>query len=160
VFITQTGPKKTKEAQSQIRRHVMRDIGKSRRKDGKRAIPLRFTLEVPDSLETLTRPEIDQPLNTMQHLRDSRTVGTHFQLLNRSFFNPSEVVDPLDEIEEAMQHEADQPVTVKTPSIERLWTGRMDPFIKYPIRMDQYSLRLMDHGKFDSSSYFNLIDLL
>jgi hypothetical protein len=50
VFITQTGPKKTKEAQSQIRRHVMKDIGKSRRKDGKRAMPLRFTLEVPDSL--------------------------------------------------------------------------------------------------------------
>jgi hypothetical protein len=48
VFITTTGGgKKSKEAQTQIRKHVMKDIGKSRRKNKK---PSHFDLEIPHSI--------------------------------------------------------------------------------------------------------------
>ena len=155
MFITQTGPKKNKEAQSQIRKHVMKDIGRARRKDGRRVIPLHFTLEIPDSLEALTRPEVAQPQDPERHPIHPRATGRDPELLNRNTFEPLQPNDPLDEIERAMERAANQQLSVMAPSIERVWTGRMNPFIRYPIKMDEYSLRLMDHGKLDPFLYSN-----
>jgi hypothetical protein len=118
-------------------------------------VPLRFALEVPDSLESLIEPKAVEPMDSVVRPSGPRTIGTNIQLLNRHAFRPLEPNGPLDEMEQAMQQEASQQIAVTAPSIERLWTGRMDPFIRYPIKMDKYSLRLMDHSKPNPLLYSN-----
>jgi hypothetical protein len=39
------------------------------------------------------------------------------------------------------------PMPFILPKIDRLWTGRMDPFVNYPIKMNRQTLKLMDHSK-------------
>jgi hypothetical protein len=147
IFITQTGPKKNKEAQSQIRKHVMRDIGKARRKEGKRVLPIRFTLEVPDSLESLGVPSAVELHDPVPLLDQPGIPWESFPSVTQDAFVPSESGGPRAEVEPSIQQAASLVKSLVVPSVERLWTGRMDPFLRYPIKMDKRSQQLMDHGK-------------
>lgn len=157
MFITQTGPKKSKEVQSEIRKHVMKDIGQARRKDGKRVIPIRFDLEVPDWLEHLSSLPGVESQSSVELLNEPRNVGDY--TVNRNNFISSERDSRYDEIDHFTQQQAAQPGSVIVPSIERLGSGRLDPFFKYPIKMDKYTLRLMDHGNPNPIPYSGRVDI-
>ena len=147
VFITQTGPKKNKEVQSQIRKHVMRDIGKARRKEGKRVLPIRFTLDVPGSLENLGVPPEVELHDPVQLPNQPGIPWQTAPSVIQDASIPSESGGPHDEVDPFVQQQAMLVNSFSAPAIERLWTGRMDPFMKYPIKMDRKSLQLMDHGR-------------
>lgn len=139
MFITQTGPKKSKKVQSQIRKHVMRDIGKARRKEGKRGISFQFTLEVPDSLGNFSVPPVE-PQDPVHQLNQLTLLERNAPAVYQNTSVPSESGSRYDRVPPFIHQQASQ------PSIERLWTGRMDPFIQYPIKMDHHSRKLIDHG--------------
>lgn len=146
MFITQTEPKKSKEVQSKIRKHVMKDIGKARRKETRRGKPLQFTLEVPDSLEDLCGLPVVEDLDLVEQPTQPRILEESVPPVNQNFpfiFNPGASEDS---VRPSIKPHATYPTHVIS-SIERVWTGRMDPFINYPIEMDRRSLELIDHGK-------------
>jgi hypothetical protein len=113
VFITQTGSGKPRDVQTQIRKHVMKDIGKSRRKQGRRGkFPTwEISIDSPESMDS----------------GDSRSLA------------PGTT-----EADSNGEYSLDADVLALT--FDRLWTGRMDPFVRYPIEMNQRTLRLIDHG--------------
>ena len=146
MFITQTGPKTRGEDQPKIRKHVMKDIGKARRKEGRKEPLAKFNLEIADSLEGLTELPLRGPNSMKQHkqpwaLQESAPI-VNVTEIQSVLLNPAY---PRDIVWHFVQPQT-YAVPDTTPSIERLWTGRMDPFIDYPIEMDIRSLQLMDHG--------------
>lgn len=141
VFITQTGPIKSRDVQTQIRKHVMKDIGRSRRKPSRREMPLEFTLEVPDNMEVFTAQpkstESDDGIGSVTPADLSATSNPDSLPTSKSDSScTSRSLDP--------KHSPCRAVPAM-PSIDRLWTGRMDPFVQYPIEMNYRALDLMDH---------------
>jgi hypothetical protein len=122
----------------------MKDIGKARRKDGQQKVPLRFTLPVPEDLRA-SREVLD-----LVHQPDQPGVlGGSASPVNQ---NNLLLVGPgssQDVVQPSTKPQDTGPPPVVIPSIGRLWTGRLDPFMKYPIEMDPHSLQLMDHSRFD-----------
>jgi hypothetical protein len=158
VFITQTGPKKSKEVQSKIRKHVMKDIGRARRKEGRKGAPLRFALEIPDSLEDISAPSGVEVLYLDHQPNPLRILEGSVPLVNRNKWTLSKT----DASQYEVQPYTQSPTADNFPFIDRLWTGRMDPFIRYPVEMDRRLLQLMDHGRLKLSVTVNLsiIDVL
>jgi hypothetical protein len=166
VFITQTGPVQSKNVQTQIRKHIMRDIGKSRRKDArhKKLPPLQFSLEIPASINdfhfALRAKELDpiqasdsllEPFNNAftssipQAPEDEPTTYSIVKLVDSAA-----VTRPSAEPQHAgfeKSQVSSNGTAGAAPQIDRLWTGRMDPFIKYPIETNHRTLQLIDHGK-------------
>lgn len=110
-------------------------------------MPFQFPLEVPDSLENFSAPPVEpqDPAEQLSQLTllDRNTI-TEYQNTDM----PSESGVPRDSsVLPFIYQRINHPTAVSVPSIERLWTGRMDPFVQYPINMNHHSLRLMDHGK-------------
>ncbi|KIM95836.1 hypothetical protein OIDMADRAFT_59618 [Oidiodendron maius Zn] len=143
MFITQTTPKTSKDVLPQIRKHVMKDIGKARRKYGKIQGLFRFTLGVPDSLD-LNRPPAEPHYSVQQPNRPTVRDGD-ISRVNQNTFMPLESSGLHNSTEPFLHQQTSQPAAVVVPPIERLWTGRLDPFVRYPIKMDQHSLQLIDH---------------
>jgi hypothetical protein len=120
----------------------MRDIGKSRRKFARRETSLQFTLEVPNDQDIFNGPpkstELDHVIGSVSPVN----VKTASNLANQSAVEP-------DGSCMCRTPKLNSSRTLRTgsaiPSFDRLWTGRMDPFIKYPVEMDDRSLQLMDH---------------
>jgi hypothetical protein len=135
VFITQTGPAKSKKLQTQIRKHVMKDIGKSRRKAGHRekVTPFQFSLEVPNEFETLKTTRLIEP-------NDSGESALQLEEPHRS--SSVDTTPPDNQLGQMIP--ASEP-SFPLPEIDRIWTGRTDPFIKYPIEMSHRTRQLVDH---------------
>ena len=141
MFITQTELGRSKETQAKIRKHVMKDIGKARRKVGRKEKILQFTLELPEKLENLedsraiaTPKTVERP-DSHATSRISHAIGALLPV-------------PVDVETEFLAHQQSvgrQAGPIST--IERVWTGRMDPFMKYPIEMNSRTLQLIDHGE-------------
>jgi hypothetical protein len=123
----------------------MKDIGKARRKEHHKEKPLRLTLEVPDLLATLTPPTLD--VLELDQAGKVPTTGQKGRLELRNNQSKTKTDASEDDTNPLRQLETSHLTTNLLPPIERIWTGRMDPFIRYPIKMDHRSLQLMDHGK-------------
>lgn len=138
VFITTTGGgKKSKEAQTQIRKHVMKDIGKSRRKNKK---PSRFDLKIPHSIIDDFNVRIPSrqnsksaPTSTSYHKKIEDATVTITSHAEQGYKPPQppleDRVGPTlfsSEPQEAQTQEHCDAVDMGF-RIERVWTGRMDP---------------------------------
>jgi hypothetical protein len=121
----------------------MKDIGRARRKEGRKGAPLRFPLEIPDSLEDFSAPTGVEVLYLDQQPNRPRILEEGVQLVNRNKWTLSKP----DASQYEVQPYTQSPTPDNFPSIDRLWTGRMDPFVRYPVKMDHRLLQLMDHGR-------------
>ena len=135
----------------------MRDIGRSRRKETRhgKLKPLQFSLEIPDSIGD-SRPvkekgpiqdsdSLLKPVNTTPPLRITHVAEHEPTFPQNNHVDSAAFTEPqyasLEKSQVLLHGTA-----VAEPPIDRLWTGRMDPFIKYPIAMNFRMLQLMDHG--------------
>lgn len=163
VFITQTGSiVKRKDQQRLVRKHVMKDIGKLRRKPKTNEKPnsLRFDLEIPDSFGHLDIHVIPR-MEEVDEITFS-TDGVSLPSVYDGSMHDSDESEKLSPpvaytMQAGSSHGTEvmrQPQSIDggrhrtalaSPRIERLWTGRMDPFIHYPIKMTHRTLQLMDH---------------
>ena len=127
-FITHTGPIKSRDAQTQIRKHVMKDIGRSRRKTGRRekGLALEFTLEVLVEIDIFNVQKPQPRLADVDQTIES-ILPANFND-NQSSLGSSCISESIDS-----KHGSRREVSA-VPYIDRTWTGRMDPFIKYPMR--------------------------
>lgn len=160
MFITQTGPTRSKSASTQVKKFVMKDIGKARRKPPIQTT-LEFTIWNPNSLEELANQDLtSNPLGLDVEAGTeagasgawSSALGMH-QSWN-GIHHPRDIAgvnspQSLDSTSRVLYR--GQPMSQDSvqmiPQIERVWTGRLDPFCEYPIEMDQRSLQLLDHCK-------------
>lgn len=170
VFIVQNKPEKfSKQTSTQIRKHVMKDIGKSRRKERRNR---QISLELPETIgetdsgsesKLSIRPSTDQ-LGTFQNfefqengpaLLDHSEAGpsTSFYPQGSAVFSqPSDlqhgVPEYLQQPYQGTSHDfRDTRALVQSPpSIERLGSGRGDPFARYPVPMKGQMRELLDEG--------------
>ena len=138
VFITTTGGvKKSKEAQTQIRKHVMKDIGKSRRKNKKHP---RFDLEIPHSIDdsNVRIPSWQSPepasTSSVSHLKKNNDVTVTLTPCSQQGCEPLRP-PPENGVNPALDTSAPQVAQTQEQCdavdmgfrMERVWTGRMDP---------------------------------
>ncbi|KAH8593676.1 hypothetical protein B0O99DRAFT_208169 [Bisporella sp. PMI_857] len=154
LFITQTGLEQEHGIQTKIRKHVMKEIGRSRRKteNYQKDNQIHVELEVPEDFtrqETRPEPNVkdlvrksksnEQILDAINELPISSVAGS---FLLKGASGPLQVI-PSKALAFLQLSRAAK--DTELPRVERLWTGRMDPFIRYPIKMNQRTLQLMDH---------------
>lgn len=146
VFITQVASvKKSKEASTLIRKHVMRDIGKSRRKQ--RRYP-QICLEVPEDIGHLALPlrssssqqKAIPPIRVSSKEKHSlpalKECPQHDPASTKGACPRPQYLQPRNE-----EHE---PATEELPIIDRTWTGRIDPFVKFPVELNDRTRELID----------------
>lgn len=170
VFIVQNKPEKfSKQTSTQIRKHVMKDIGKSRRKDKRNR---QVSLELPESIgEASTSSESELPFRcaagqqgTFQKFElaghgptpaSNAEVGscTSFYPLDSTlYFQPSDsehaAPEYLQQTDQDCSYDSRDFRTLaqSPPSIERLGSGRGDPFARYPVPMKGQMRELLDEG--------------
>ncbi|KUJ08478.1 uncharacterized protein LY89DRAFT_724952 [Mollisia scopiformis] len=148
VFITQVASvKKSKETSTIIRKHVMRDIGKSRRKQ--RRYP-QTSLESPESISRLGRQQLSVPRETpvLPWVESQEENGP---LLAQP--EPPHQHDPAKSTGAGSYPDSQHrqppngifvPADVERPAIDRTWTGRSDPFVKFPVEMNDRIRELID----------------
>lgn len=164
IFITQTGPEKAEETRTKIKKHVMKDIGKSRRKERYRTKPPAWELAIcsPIIIETQCSEAehqcpkwengVDENIVTQRIMpavsslpESSQTAAQLSQVIAAAApWGPSQAHgDPIKHLHPQQPFRIAQ----NPPQIERVWTGRLDPFFQYPIEMDYRSLKLIDSRK-------------
>lgn len=159
VFVTQTGPGTitNKAVKTQIRKHVMKDIGKARRTRVRPPKPLTWeiSVEIPED-STGSQDEVD---GTVFSDLPTRPLGNHvsFNTAERSSSRDiipnvtisafSGLAQNSDVQQREESGETQQPARQNLQSIYRLGGGRMDPFVKYPIDMNHRARQLIDHSK-------------
>ncbi|KAE9372193.1 hypothetical protein N431DRAFT_375200 [Stipitochalara longipes BDJ] len=153
VFILQTGGKKSKDVQTQIRKHVMKDIGKSRRKEKRGR---KINLEVPPAAPS--EPRVNDHPPRRNHQNTDNTDST-IEVPHIAATAPDSSYGSVSDGEDASQtvphlqgdlhdilkqaigwHQA----SAFSPGIDRLWTGRMDPFVRYPVELNDRTRELVD----------------
>jgi hypothetical protein len=171
-FITQTGrPSGDAGARKIVRSHVMRQVGRARRKGRQVKGPLLgFEIEVPDRMAwdgVRSSYGQEESLPRQSTAETGRRDDLQGQMLDAglrvSNLNASQA--PLDSIDGAygsiMQYSQDLCYVPETnpsedapriaeeelPTIERLWAGRYDPFVRYPIKMNFRAHKLIDHSQ-------------
>jgi hypothetical protein len=168
VFVMQTGPPAGNPGtQRFIRSHVMRQVGKSRRKGRPIKAPLlEFSLEVPDEpfwdglslgpphhsvLDQLTTHQPDDfpvqapdAISSISCLEASnvppRSTNRFHQRITQYSQNPR--LAPEHDISERERRQNEEIIA----RIDRLWVGRSDPFASYPIKMNPRAHELIDHS--------------
>jgi len=134
----------------------MRNIGKSRRKEKRNDKPNDFTLEIPESFHHPNSSLVVDDFSLDEAAMDLVGIGVVRQGLigtvevgPLSYDHDSQIIpsDVLQQPHSQIGEQALDVVSTVVPRIERVWTGRMDPFIQYPIKMNRRTLQLMDHGK-------------
>ena len=161
VFVPQNGGTITNKAvKTQIRKHVMKDIGKARRTRVRPLKPISWEIEVelPNSAENSDQVEEVDPTNNRQGSEISpaapvnrvpfNKAGRDSQMLLPNVTTP--VFSPFGnkpntELQMGVQ-QLQQTGRQNLQSIYRLGGGRMDPFVKYPVEMDYRAKLLIDHG--------------
>lgn len=160
MFITQTGPTRSKTASTQVKKFVMKDIGKARRKPPKQTT-IEFTIWNPNMVEKPNQAFTTNPLGLdVESGSEADALGGSGSVLSvreRSWNgihqprNTSGAASPQSRANTSQVLHRWQPVSQELPQmkpqIERVWTGRLDPFCDYPIEMDRRSLQLLDHCK-------------
>jgi len=159
VFIVQTGSKKSKDVQTQIRKHVMRDIGKSRRKEKRgRKINSEIPFDAPShpknnpvspgtwSTDHQRKDGIDLPLKMPYISLDAPDPSY------RSIPDVENTPTPLPHLQGDL-HDILSPAIgwhetkAFTPGIDRLWHGCMDPLVPSPVELNDRTRELADLGK-------------
>lgn len=138
VFITQVSSvKKSKEAATVIRKHVMRDIGKSRRKQRRYPrIRLELSEDMNISLPVRSLTSRHQPMQPVPGVELEEENG----LLNseQGWVPKREKTKPT-RSESCSRCQYLQPQDEVNVSgsmgmiLDRTWTGRIDPFVKFPV---------------------------
>lgn len=152
-----------------VRSHVMRQVGKSRRKGRPvKATPLEFPLEIPDE-PFWDEANFQRPPNPPNHLLNQSTadrldespgqgpdtgssllsfeassvpphsINRFQQRITQPSHNPRQL--PEADPSESLRRQNEQIIA----RIERLWVGRSDPFARYPIEMNLRAHELIDH---------------
>lgn len=158
-FVNATGPLvKNPGVQRSIRKHVMRDIGKSRRKGAKSKSPdpkpsysksesqisivVEASPEFWNSVQLVCRARADRCSHPMCTAPACASTMPHLDNIDE----PDDQVRPMycySHLEMAnSQNES-------MPSISRFSGGRMDPFYAFPIDATPEVQKLVDHGKSD-----------
>jgi hypothetical protein len=115
----------------------MRDIGKLRRKAGHRdkVSSFQFTLEVPDDIDIFN--------NSTRSIESGEACSSALQVEAADNIHISNSLLHLDNESALLSNPSE--LSSAVPAIDRVWTGRMDPFAKYPIEMNNRTRQLMDH---------------
>jgi hypothetical protein len=137
----------------------MKDIGKSRRKDKRgRKIKLEVPFNVPShpksnrigsqtwSTDRQRKCDIDSTINAPYISRDipDSLHGQMPHVENTSAPLPHLQDDLHNILESAIGRHESKPYT---PGFDRLWHGRMDPFVRYPVELNDRTRELVDLGK-------------
>lgn len=167
VFIIQNKPVKfSKQTSTQIRKHVMKDIGKSRRKERQNR---QISLELPDTIgDSNTGSESRLPVRissdktgTFQQFEHRETGSAlndiggassstpFFPRGSAPFSQPAGVQHGVPEY--TMQPYQGKPRDTRSsvqyfPTMERLGSGRGDPLARYPVPMKGQMRELLDEG--------------
>lgn len=138
----------------------MKKIGLSRRKDKihERPIVTQIVLDVPDAFDysiphdkTEWLEDHDEVLAAVLHedLLKSSTENSTGIISLRSPANEESAgtwtLSTLDRQLHGQRTETGSAIFIP-PKLEKFWTGRMDPFVNYPIKMNHRTLQLMDHS--------------
>lgn len=154
-FVNTTGPiTKNARVQRSIRNFVMRDHGKARRRSDKgkgpeNAVATKPILEVPKlTVVAAADPEYFNSVQLVKAAHASRCVfpgcmNTQTPTMPGLTREGSPFI-----CAEHLQVPASG--SNPEPSISRFSTGRIDPFIPYPIEMTPRVRQLMDHGQYYS----------
>ncbi|KAH7413156.1 hypothetical protein BKA64DRAFT_346789 [Cadophora sp. MPI-SDFR-AT-0126] len=150
VFIVQNKPEKfSKKTSTQIRKHVMKDIGKSRRKDKRNR---QVSLELPESIgEARTFQNFAFEENSLVSHKNAE-VKSCTSFCPQSYFQTSGSLHAAPEC--LQQPHQDYPydfrdsraLSQSPPAIERLGSGRGDPFARYPVPMKGQMRELLDEA--------------
>ena len=156
LFIIQTGQERSKGSATQVKRFVMRNIGAARRKPINHPLEIEFAIWNPNAEENSGKASASKPIGLddagvealegisaslvgserlsdgIQSLRDVAGI------ISPQFVNQTSLQPPIEQ-------QATQDFPRMRPQIERIWTGRLDPFCQYPVEMDHRSLQLLDH---------------
>ncbi|KAG4444285.1 hypothetical protein IFR05_000260 [Cadophora sp. M221] len=170
VFIVQNKPEKfSKQTSTQIRKHVMKDIGKSRRKERRNR---QISLELPETIgETDSGSESKLPIrlstDQLRTFQNFEFEGNGPALLDHSEAGPSTSFYPQGSavfaqpsgLQHGVPEYLQQPyqgtshdfrdtraLGQSPPSIERLGSGRGDPFARYPVPMKGQMRELLDEA--------------
>ena len=146
----------------------MKEIGKSRRKVKKDAkIKLKVPLEVspllPSKKGNVQHPKAahrswpngrkgENRAKSDEVLPSSSSTAAPHALKSVVPFQKSILVVPShpflqDDMRDVAKAETDFNTSAFPLIIDRLWTGRMDPFLKYPVKLDHRTKELVDMGK-------------
>jgi hypothetical protein len=142
----------------------MKDIGKARRKDKTNEKPnsLRFDLEIPNSFGRGDNVPSVEELKPNDFDAEDVILASSYDSSSYHWHTPDDEHSSGDttmQVLSTRRTDTTQPppsadtqldlyiAALAASGIERLWTGRMDPFIQYPIRMNHSTLNLMDHGE-------------
>lgn len=156
-FVNATGPiARDAGVQRSIRKHVMRDIGKSRRKDTKSRSPDSKPNSPPQSTPTTIVVEASPDFwNSVQLVRRTKRAlncadpscdaVTHACVSSHDDCSNSEKESEVMFCDDHLPAVNAQNETA--PQMDRFSGGRIDPFIQYPIEMSRGVRKLVDHGE-------------
>lgn len=173
-FVTHTGPpSRSPGTQRLVRSHVMRHVGKSRRKGRRVKAPLlEYSLSVPDepfwdgaSLQPPQQSFLNQStadrltLSPDQDPEHDSDAGPSISSHEASYVSPRSINRFQQKVTQYAQNPRQVPGNDPSESlgsqngeivarIERLWVGRSDPFARYPIKMNLRAHELIDHSQF------------
>jgi len=157
VFVTQTGPGSTitdNAVKTQIRKHVMKDIGKARRTRVRPLKPISWeiSVEVPDSAGS--QDEVEGIVHDIAPRPPVNHVFFNAAEANSQESIPNVTISAFSPLghQQGDPNQMQPPVRQNLQAIYRLGGGRMDPFVKYPIEMNHRARQLIDHGMFLSSN--------
>lgn len=161
-FVNYTGPvaKRTGNASTRrsIRKHVMRDIGRSRRATGVSIVPEPLT-----SSQDLATPRQD-PGQDLLLYRDATPHCGFIGCPNPGPYAAQPIIDVLNPgppIMYCIEHQKGSGISVEVPclrmeiqnmvnmrQINKFGSGRIDPFLPYPIKLSSRVRRFIDHSKY------------
>jgi len=159
VFILQTGEKKSKDVQTQIRKHVMKDIGRSRRKEKRGR---KINLEIPSVTLSQPKDHVSQPQTCSGIYRNTNGIDVALEVPHNPTIAPNSSFGSMSDRDAASKtipplhgdlHDILKPAigwhqaSTLSPGFDRLWTGRMDPFVRYPVELNDRTRELVDLGK-------------
>jgi hypothetical protein len=145
----------------------MRDIGKSRRKEKRRgkinlkilfdvAFPLSSNL-VPPRARNPDPDQVDQEKDDLESTTTTQYISTNAS--DSSYWSMSAVEDVPARYPRLHSdlHISNPTIgchetTQLSPGIDRLWTGRGDPFIRYPVELNHRIRELLDLGTYNEST--------
>jgi hypothetical protein len=176
-FVTHTGPpSRSPGTQRLVRSHVMRHVGKSRRKGRPVKAPLlEYSLSVPDepfwdgaSLQPPQQSFLNQStadrltLSPDQDPEHDSDAGPSISSHEASYVSPRSINRFQQKVTQYAQNPRQVPGNDHSESlrsqngeivarIERLWVGRSDPFARYPIKMNLRAHELIDHSQYPNN---------
>jgi len=137
----------------------MKDIGKSRRKEKRGR---KINLEIPSAAPSQPKDHVSQSRTWSGIHQNTNGMAGSIEVPHISSMAPNSSFGSMSDRDDASKtvqplqgdlHDILKPAigwhqaSALSPRIDRLWTGRMDPFVRYPVELNDRTRELVDLGK-------------